>query len=199
MERPTAPAGGTSPRPAAPAATPSAHRLATASRPWVPWISIVARLGLAVVWAWAAHSKILDPDGAVISVRAYRLLPEALVHPVAWGLPFLELAIAVLLAAGVATRLAAATSTGLLLVFTAGIASAWARGLQIDCGCFSTGGVATHVSGAQYSGELLRDLGLAAVSVALVWRPWSRLALGGGPTAAPNHRRNPDKSGLEDG
>jgi len=145
----------------------------------VPWISTVARLGLAVVWAWAARAKILEPDGAVISVRAYRLLPEALVHPVAWGLPFLELAVAVLLAAGVATRLAAATSTGLLLVFIAGIASAWARGLQIDCGCFSTGGVATHVSAAQYLGELLRDAGLAAVSIALVWRPWSRLALGG--------------------
>jgi uncharacterized membrane protein YphA (DoxX/SURF4 family) len=178
MDRPTAPAGRNPRRPVAPAAPPSAHRLAERLRPWVPWISTVARLGLAVVWAWAARAKILEPDGAVISVRAYRLLPEVLVHPVAWGLPFLELAVALLLAAGVATRLAAATSTGLLLVFIAGIASAWARGLQIDCGCFSTGGVATHVSAAQYLGELLRDAGLAAVSIALVWRPWSRLALG---------------------
>jgi uncharacterized membrane protein YphA (DoxX/SURF4 family) len=197
MERPTAPVGGSSHRPAAPATPPSAQRLAVL-RPWAPWIATVARLGLAVVWAWAAHAKILDPDGAVISVRAYRLLPEALVHPVAWGLPFLELAVAVLLAAGLATRLAAATSAGLLLVFSAGIASAWARGLQIDCGCFSTGGPAAHVGAAQYSGELLRDLGLAAVSLALAWWPWSRLALGGGPDAA-SYRRHPDETGLEDG
>jgi uncharacterized membrane protein YphA (DoxX/SURF4 family) len=115
----------------------------------------------------------------VLSVRAYRLLPETLVHAVAWGLPFLELAVAVLLAAGVATRLAAATSTGLLLLFMAGIASAWARGLQIDCGCFSTGGPAAGVGAAQYLGELLRDAALVLVSIALVLRPRSRMALGG--------------------
>src|SRR5919198_5555331 len=113
MDRPTVPAGSSSHQPATPASPPSAHRLAVRVRPVVPWISTVARLGLAVVWAWAARAKILEPDGAVISVRAYRLLPEALVHPVAWGLPFLELAVALLLAAGVATRLAAATSAGL--------------------------------------------------------------------------------------
>ena len=188
MDRPTAPAGSAARRPTAPVTSPSTRRLATRLRPWTPWISTVARLGLAVVWAWAARAKILDPNGAVLSVRAYRLLPEALVHPVAWGLPFLELAVAVLLAAGVATRLAAATSTGMLLVFIAGIASAWARGLQIDCGCFSTGGPAA-VGAAQYLGELLRDTGLALVSIALVWRPWSRLALGGetepGATSLP--------------
>jgi uncharacterized membrane protein YphA (DoxX/SURF4 family) len=179
MDRPTASADRASRQPPVPSAAPSAHRLVARLSPWLSWASTAARLGLAVVWAWAARAKILDPDGAVLSVRAYRLLPEALVHPVAWGLPFLELAVAVLLAAGVATRLAAATSTGLLLVFIVGIASAWGRGLQIDCGCFSTGGPAAGVGAAQYLGELLRDLGFMAVSIALVWRPWSRLALGG--------------------
>jgi uncharacterized membrane protein YphA (DoxX/SURF4 family) len=143
----------------------------------LPWVSTLARFGLAVVWIWAARAKILDPDGAVRSVRAYRLLPEALVHPVGYGLPFLELAIAVLLVAGVATRLAAGTSTGLLLVFMAGIASAWGRGLQIDCGCFSSGGPDATVGASQYLGELLRDTGLLLVSIWLVWRPWSHLAL----------------------
>jgi uncharacterized membrane protein YphA (DoxX/SURF4 family) len=142
------------------------------------WVSTVARFGLAVVWIWAARAKILDPDGAVRSVRAYRLLPEALVHTVGYGLPFLELAVALLLIAGVATRLAAITSTALLLVFMAGIASAWVRGLQIDCGCFSTGGPDATVGASQYLGELLRDTGLALVSIWLVWRPWSHLALG---------------------
>jgi uncharacterized membrane protein YphA (DoxX/SURF4 family) len=144
----------------------------------LPWVSTLARFGLAVVWIWAARAKILDPDGAVRSVRAYRLLPEALVHTVGYGLPFLELAIAVLLVAGVATRLAAATSSVLLLVFMAGIASAWARGLRIDCGCFSAGGPNAAVGASQYLGELLRDTGLLLVSLWLVWRPWSHLALG---------------------
>jgi uncharacterized membrane protein YphA (DoxX/SURF4 family) len=199
MDRPTAPAGSAARRPTAPVTSHSTRRLATRLRPWTPWISNVARLGLAVVWAWAARAKILDPNGAVLSVRAYRLLPEALVHPVAWGLPFLELAVAVLLAAGVAIRLAAAISTGLLLVFIAGIASAWARGLQIDCGCFSTGGAAAHVGASQYLGELLRDAGLAVVSIALVWRPWSRLALGGEADRRAEPPQPDPRDRLEDG
>jgi uncharacterized membrane protein YphA (DoxX/SURF4 family) len=144
----------------------------------LPWVSTLARFGLAVAWIWAARAKILDPEGAVRSVRAYRLLPEPLVHTVGYGLPFLELAIAILLVAGVATRLAATTSSVLLLVFMAGIASAWARGLQIDCGCFSTGGPDATVGASQYLGEMLRDTGLLLVSLWLVWRPWSHLALG---------------------
>jgi uncharacterized membrane protein YphA (DoxX/SURF4 family) len=173
-------------RPAATSTPPGAPPIVARLRAWTPWIATVVRLGLAVVWAWAARAKILDPSGAVLSVRAYRLLPEALVHPVGYALPFLELAVAVLLAAGIATRLAAGTSAGLLLVFMAGIASAWARGLQIDCGCFSTGGAATGVGAAQYLGELLRDTGLLLLSLALVWRPESRLALGG--EHQPPHR-----------
>lgn len=148
------------------------------SRPWALWASTVARLVLAVVWAWAAFAKIADPDQAAIAVRAYRILPEALVKPVAWGLPFLELAIAVLLLLGIRTRLAAFLSLGLLVVFVAGVASAWARGLSIDCGCFGGGGVSAGVDWTTYATEIARDAGLMAVSAWLAWRPRSRLALG---------------------
>src|SRR5437773_12095347 len=65
------------------------------------WAGTVARAVLATVWAWAGVAKLADPSGAVLSVRAYRLLPEVLVRPVAWGLPYLELAVAVLLLAGI--------------------------------------------------------------------------------------------------
>jgi uncharacterized membrane protein YphA (DoxX/SURF4 family) len=146
-------------------------------RAWLDWGGTVARVGLAAVWAWAGFAKLADPAGAVLSVRAYRLLPEVLVRPVAWGLPFLELAVAVLLVTGIATRLAAGSSAGLLVVFMLGIAAAWARGLQIHCGCFSAGGPDAAVGAAQYLGALLRDGGLLLVSAYLIWRPQSRLAL----------------------
>jgi uncharacterized membrane protein YphA (DoxX/SURF4 family) len=157
---------------------------------WLDWAGTVARVGLAAVWAWAGLAKIADPAGAVLSVRAYRLLPEALVRPVAWGLPFLELAVAVLLVTGIATRLAAGISAGMLVVFLLGIAAAWGRGLQIDCGCFSPGGPDASVGAAQYLGALLRDGGLLLVSAYLVWRPQSRLALVRSPASerSPEHR-----------
>jgi Methylamine utilisation protein MauE len=52
-------------------------------RAWRLWAATAARLLLAGVWAWAALAKISDPDAAVRAVRAYELLPEALVRPVA--------------------------------------------------------------------------------------------------------------------
>jgi uncharacterized membrane protein YphA (DoxX/SURF4 family) len=144
---------------------------------WWLWGATAARLLLAGVWAWAALAKISDPDAAVRAVRAYQLLPEALVRPVAWGLPFAELALAVLLAAGLATRLAAIASAVLLGLFMVAITAAWARGLQIDCGCFGGGGPATGVAASDYVLELVRDAGLLVVAVLLAWRPHSRLAL----------------------
>jgi uncharacterized membrane protein YphA (DoxX/SURF4 family) len=143
---------------------------------WLPWAAAGARLVLAVVFGWAAIAKMSDPDAAVRAVRAYRILPEALVHPAAWGLPFLELAVAALLLGGIATRLSAGVAAGLLAAFMVAIASAWARGLQIDCGCFGGGGPA-HASAASYLSELARDAVLLTMAIGLVVHPASRLAL----------------------
>jgi uncharacterized membrane protein YphA (DoxX/SURF4 family) len=162
------------------AATGRAARLPAA--PWWPWLATAGRAVLAAVWTWAALAKIADPDAAVRAVRAYRLLPEALVRPVAWGLPFVELALAVLLLTGLATRFAASVSAGLLAVYMVGIGSAWARGLRIDCGCFGGGGPSARVGAGDYLLDLARDAALLAVAVALAWRPRSRLALGAGPS-----------------
>jgi len=150
---------------------------ASAWRDAAAWVSTGARLVLGVVWLWAGLVKILDPAQSVIAVRAYRLLPEALVRPVAWGLPFLELAVAILLLSGIRTRLAAWLSLGLLAVFVASVASAWARGLSISCGCFGGGGAAPGVHWTTYAKEIARDAALMALSAWLVWRPRSRLAV----------------------
>jgi uncharacterized membrane protein YphA (DoxX/SURF4 family) len=144
---------------------------------WSLWLATVLRVGLAGVLAWASIPKIANPDAAVISVRAYRLLPEAAVHTVAWGLPFIELALAALLLAGIATRSAATAAGALMVIYVAAIASAWARGLRIDCGCFSRGGYDPSAGGARYAAEILRDLGLLLAAGLLVWRPASRLSL----------------------
>ncbi|MGW3229590.1 MauE/DoxX family redox-associated membrane protein [Kitasatospora sp. NPDC001095] len=153
----------------------------TARRPvsaWSEWLGTVVRLGLAVVWGWAGLAKVTDPAEAAQAVRAYEILPEGLVKPIGYGLPFLELALAVLLLAGLGVRLVAGISAVLLLVFIAGIASAWARGISIDCGCFGGGG---HVDESQtkYLQEILRDTGFLLMAGWLLWRPRTRLSVDG--------------------
>lgn len=156
----------------------------------LPWAALVARFALAAVWAYAAVSKVGDPAVTVRAVRAYRLLPEWSVHAIAYGLPFVELALALLLVVGFAVRVASAASAVLLLIFIAGIASAWARGLQIECGCFGGGGT-LRAGRANYPGKILRDSLFLVLALGLVLAPrlrWSldeRLASGPAPVATP--------------
>ncbi|MGR6962882.1 MauE/DoxX family redox-associated membrane protein [Geodermatophilus sp. URMC 61] len=142
----------------------------------LPWAGTTVRVVLGGVWVVAGLLKLPDPAAAERAVRAYQLAPEALVPVLAFGLPVLEIAIGVLLLAGVFVRPAAAVSALLLAGFTAAVASAWARGLTIDCGCFGGGG---HVDADQtaYLSEILRDVVLLAASVLLALRPRTRLAL----------------------
>jgi hypothetical protein len=76
-----------------------------------------------------------------------------------------------------ATQASAVVSGLLLLAFIVGIASAWARGLQIDCGCFGGGGQLGEGETPQYLVEILRDIGLLALSALLVWRPITRYSI----------------------
>ena len=133
-------------------------------------VGTVARLGLAAVWLVSGVLKALDPDMTYVAVRAYDVLPRAGVALVAAVLPWLEIVLGLLLLAGVATRLLAAASAGLLLVFVAGATQAWARGLSIDCGCFGGGGAVAPGETA-YGLELLRDAGFLLLAGWLVVRP----------------------------
>ena len=98
------------------------------------------RGGLALVWLYAGATKVGDLAASGRAVHAYQIMPYELSQVVGAALPFVEIALGVLLLLGVATRLAAGVSAALLVIFIAGIVSAWARGLAIDCGCFGTGG-----------------------------------------------------------
>src|SRR4051794_40680551 len=135
-----------------------------------PWLATAARLVVGGVFVVAGALKVPDPAAAVRAVRAYQLLPEPLVAPVAFGLPVVEIAVGLALLAGVFTRTAAIAAAVFLAVFIAAVASAWARGLQIDCGCFGDGG---EVAAGQtaYPQEIARDVGLLLLALALAWRP----------------------------
>jgi len=143
----------------------------------VPWLATGARLLLGGVFVVAGLLKVPDPAAAVRAVRAFRLLAEPLVAPVAFGLPVLEIAVGLALLAGVFVRTAAVASAALLVVFVAAVGSAWVRGLQIDCGCFGNGGQVA-AGETSYPLEILRDVGLLLVALALARWPASRLALG---------------------
>jgi uncharacterized membrane protein YphA (DoxX/SURF4 family) len=140
------------------------------------WVGLVARLVTGGVWVVAGALKLPDPAGSVRAVRAYDLLPESIVPTVGHLLPVVEIVVGLLLVLGLLTRAAAVVSSLLFLAFIVGIASAWARGLQIECGCFGGGGTSADAAD-DYPWEIARDVGLLALSLWLVWRPQSRFSL----------------------
>lgn len=139
-------------------------------------VGTLARLGLAAVWLVSGTIKAIDPDQTYVAVRAYDVLPPLGVEVVAALLPWVELALGLLLLVGVGTRIVAALSAVLLLVFVAGVTQAWARGLSIDCGCFGGGGTVAPGQTA-YVQELLRDAGFLLMTGWLVVRPRTLSAL----------------------
>jgi uncharacterized membrane protein YphA (DoxX/SURF4 family) len=141
-------------------------------------IGTLCRFGLAAVWLLSGALKVVDPNQTYQAVAGYRVLPTALVSPVAAVLPFLELAFGLLVLLGIGTRLMGVLSALLLLVYIAGVAQSWARGLTIDCGCFGGGGEVA-ADQTQYPQEILRDIGFLALAAWLVVRPRTRLAVDG--------------------
>jgi uncharacterized membrane protein YphA (DoxX/SURF4 family) len=140
------------------------------------WVGLAARVVVGCVWLYAGASKLLDPAQSVAAVRAYQLLPGNLAQPVGQLLPVLEVVVGTMLLLGLLTRGAAVLSSVLFVGFVVGIASVWARGLTIDCGCFGGGGYDPDAA-SKYPWEIARDSLLLLASVYLVWLPSTRLSL----------------------
>jgi uncharacterized membrane protein YphA (DoxX/SURF4 family) len=128
------------------------------------------------VWLVAGYLKFSDPAGTVRAVRAFQLLPTSVVPAFGHLLPVLEMVVGACLLLGLLTRTFAVISALLLIGFIVGISSAWARGLEIQCGCFGGAGYQENAA-AGYARDIVRDIGLVLVSIWLVWRPRCRLAL----------------------
>jgi uncharacterized membrane protein YphA (DoxX/SURF4 family) len=141
-----------------------------------PVVRLLARLVVGGVWVVAGVLKLPDPGESVRAVRAYQLLPESVVPTVGHTLPVLEIVVGLSLLLGLLTRVTETVSVLMLAAFVAGIASAWARGLSIDCGCFGGGAAPSANAAAQYPWDIARDVCLLLLSGWLAWRPrtaWS--------------------------
>ncbi len=144
-----------------------------------PWISLLVRLGLAGIFLVAGLLKITDLEANARAVVAYELLPNDVAVIVGRIQPFFEITLGLLLLVGLATRVAAWISAVVLVIFISGIASAWARGLNIDCGCFSKGGNLAPGETPNYLPSIAWDVLYLAMAIFLILYPISRFSLDG--------------------
>lgn len=141
---------------------------------WRNWVGLALRLLTGVVMLWAGASKIGNLPLNVEQVKLYQLnLGDTLTSLIGYAQPPLELIVGTLLVLGLFTRVASVLNGLAMIVFTFGIAWAWAHGLRLDCGCFGQGGILSADQKPQYLWDIIRDIGLLAASVWLIVRPRS--------------------------
>jgi len=124
-------------------------------------VTLVLRIFLGVVFVYAAWTKLRYPwELFAIEVDSYQLLPLKAAELVARALPWFELAVGLLLVTGFWLR-TASTATALLLAgFFTLMVRAYAKGMEIPCGCFGANDIISWKT-------LLRDGSMLAAAVAL--------------------------------
>ena len=145
-----------------------------------PWIGLVCRLTLGGVLFVAGYLKVDKLEVSQMAVRSYELLPIPIANFLGQTLPFFEVIIGLLLILGAATRVVAALGGFTMFIFIIAIAQAWARGLNIDCGCFGGGGTVAPGE-TRYLQEILRDAGLVAMALFLLRYPVSKFSVDKAP------------------
>jgi uncharacterized membrane protein YphA (DoxX/SURF4 family) len=101
---------------------------------------LILRLALGAIFIYAAVGKIADPGRFAGDIAAYRLLPVFTVNILALVLPYVEVLTGLGLVIGVWVDAAGAIASTLLTIFLIAALSAMARGLNIECGCFTLSG-----------------------------------------------------------
>lgn len=121
------------------------------------------RIALALLFLAAAPQKILVPADFAAGIASYLILPDALINFTALTLPWLELVVAALLLCRVWMKPALFLANAMLVVFLAALVSARLRGIDLSCGCFTSGGApAGDMTWYIVRDGLFLTLGLAA-------------------------------------
>jgi len=107
------------------------------------YLTMASRVIIGAVLIYASIYKILEPALFAKTIWYYHLVPGTMINIEAIVLPWLELLCGLALLAGFWYRGAVLWSNLLMIIFIAALASTIARGIDIDCGCFKSGGNAT--------------------------------------------------------
>ena len=126
----------------------------------------IVRIVLGALFLYAGALKALDTNAFAGNIAAYRILPYFGNYLAASILPWVEIFCGVLLVTGWRARVGATVTILLNLVFIIAMASAVARGLEIDCGCFKQGSSDPPLL------AIGRDLVFVAMALLLLWHEW---------------------------
>ena len=101
------------------------------------YLLIALRIIVGGVFIYASLNKLMDQEAFAKAIYNYKFLPSALINIFAIVLPYLELITGLLLIAGIYLRGSSFLIALMLIMFIIALTQAYARGLDINCACFS--------------------------------------------------------------
>ena len=128
-------------------------------------VVLIARLILGGVFIYASLDKIAHPAEFAKAIGNYHVVPFGLENLMALALPWLELIAGICLIAGIMVDGTTIMVILMNIVFIFAISQALARGISIECGCFSVTTEGGDNIGIQ---TILRDIGYLVLA-AVVW------------------------------
>jgi len=130
-------------------------------------VVLISRLILGAVFIYASLDKIMNPDDFAKAIGNYHVLPFGLENLLALVLPWVELLTGLCLIIGVMLDGATVLIILMNIVFIFAISQALARGISIECGCFSVSSEGGDNIGLQ---TILRDIGYLLLAYVVYYR-----------------------------
>jgi len=114
------------------------------------------RLLLGVVFVYASLDKIANPQDFARIIYNYKILPSFLINIVAITLPWIELICGLFLIGGIFIESSSLVIFFLLIIFIMGTSiNVFIRGIDINCGCFTTSLEAKKLGGELVIREII--------------------------------------------
>jgi len=124
-------------------------------------ILFLSRLILGGLFIYASYDKALNPLAFAQIIHHYRFVPPWLVNLSAVALPWIELLAGALLIVGLKVRPSNLVLGGLLVFYIYLLSVTAARGININCGCFSTSSTVKSILIA----DIIRDVAFLLLSI----------------------------------
>lgn len=131
-------------------------------------IDLASRITISVIFLVSAIAKMVNFDDTVIAMIGYEIIGSGLATYTAIGVIAMEIVLALWGFSGWRKQQFYQVSILVLVAFIMLIASAWARGLEINCGCFGSSEVPENPT-LGYVKDIARDLLFIAISGAGLW------------------------------
>ena len=130
-------------------------------------VVLISRLILGAVFIYASLDKIMNPDDFAKAIGNYHVLPFGLENLLALVLPWVELLTGLCLIIGVMVDGATVLIILMNILFIFAISQALARGISIECGCFSVSSEGGDNIGLQ---TIIRDIGYLLLAYVVYYR-----------------------------